>query len=374
MDALSTGLRQNPASKEIRMALARMHAAGKDDAAAEEQLKAIVNVDPRDVRALTALGDFYLSRQRNDEARKAYESVIEKAPNIPAGYLKMASYYGTSGDKGKAVEILTKGYAKQPESAPMLAALVKAQLDNEKAMEAESLCNEALKAHPDNAFVHNLIAQVHLKGKRLEAAEKALKRAIELRPEWNVPHNNLAKLYLSTGKEKAAIENLEAAIQENPNNRAAFMTLASLYERSGNSDAAIDIYEKAVAADPNLWSAQNNLAYLIGENRTAKEDLERALDLAQRAEKMRPEDPTVLDTVGWIQYKTGAIDAALATLERASEKQPDSGVINYHLAQLLYEKNRKNEAREKLERSLEDEAFPEKAEAEALLKAMETEG
>jgi predicted Zn-dependent protease len=296
------------------------------------------------------------------------------APNIPAGYLKLARYYETNGDKGKAIETLLRGYAQQPESAPMLAALVKAQLDDGQSSEAELFCREALEKYPGNAFIHNLMAQVYLKGKKLKAAEKALKRAIELQPEWNLPHNNLAKLYLSMGKEKAAVENLQAAIKENPENRAAFMTLASLYERSGNSDAAIATYEKAVAVDPNLWSAQNNLAYLIAENRTAEKDLERALDLAQRAEKMRPGDPTVLDTVGWIQYKTGATDAALVTLERASEKQPDSGVINYHLAQLLFEKNRKSEAREKLVRSLEDASFSKKAEAQALLKAIETEG
>jgi Tfp pilus assembly protein PilF len=237
------------------------------------------------------------------------------------------------------------------------------------------MCREVLERHPDNAFAHNLIAQVHLKGKKTEAAEKALKKAIDLQPQWTVPHNNLAKLYLASGKEKAAIENLKVAVQENPENRAAYMTLASLYERSGNLDAAIDTYEKAVAADPNLWSAHNNLAYLLAEHRDGKADLDRALKLAQRAEELRPEDPTVLDTVGWVQYKAGAVDDALATLEKAFEIQPDSGVINYHLAQLLFEKDRKSEAREKLESALaEDAAFPGKAEAEKLLQTIEAEG
>jgi Tfp pilus assembly protein PilF len=375
MDTLRTGLKELPASKEIRMAVARLAVAEKDDAMVEEQLEAIVKIDPKDMRALTALGDFYLSRQRNEEGRTTYEGVIEKAPNIPAGYLKLARYHEVTGDKAKAIDTLAKGYAKMPESAPILAALVKAQLNAGQAGKAEKLCREAIERHPDNAFAHNLIAQVHMKGKQILAAETALKKAIELQPQWTVPHNNLAGLYLSSGKEKAAIRNLEAAITENSQNRAAYMTLASLYDRSGNSDAAISTYEKAVAADPNLWSAHNNLAYLLAEYRDGKADLERALALARRAEELRPEDPAILDTVGWVQYKVGALDDALATLEKAFEKQPDSGVINYHLAHLLIEKDRKAEAREKLEKALAEEAaFPGKTEAEALLKTIEAEG
>jgi tetratricopeptide (TPR) repeat protein len=324
------------------------------------------------MRALTALGDFYMSRKRNDEGRKVYETVIEKAPAIPAGYLKLARYHEAAGDKAKAVETLAQGYAKMPDSAPMLAALVKAQLEVGQAAEAQKLCQEAIDRHPDNAFAHNLIAQVHMQGKKTQAAEKALKKAIELQPEWTVPHNNLARLYLSSGKEKDAIKNLTVAVKENPKNRAAFMTLASLYERSGDSAAAIDTYEKAVVADPNLWSAHNNLAYLLAEHRDGKADLERALKSAQHAEALRPEDPTILDTVGWVQYKAGAVDDALRTLEKAYEKQPDSGVINYHLAQLLFEKDRKPEALEKLEKALADKtAFPGKDAAQKLLKVIE---
>jgi tetratricopeptide (TPR) repeat protein len=357
------------------MAIARLAAADKDDTTVEEQLNAIVKIDPRDMRALTALGDFYMSRKRNEEGRKVYEAVVEQAPNIPAGYLKMARFHEVAGDKAKAIDTLAMGYAKMPESAPMLAALVKAQLDAGQAAQAEELCHEAITRYPDNAFAHNLIAQVHLKGNKTKAAETALKKAIELKPQWNIPHNNLARLYISAGKEKEAIENLKVAVKENAKNRAAYMTLASLYERSGNSDAAIDTYEKALAADPNLWSAHNNLAYLLAEHSDTRADLDRALKLAQRAEALRPEDPTILDTVGWVQYKVGSVDDALATLEKAYEKSPDSGVINYHLAQLLFEKDRKIEAREKLEKALNEEtAFPGKAEAEKLMKVIEAEG
>jgi tetratricopeptide (TPR) repeat protein len=153
------------------------------------------------------------------------------------------------------------------------------------------------------------------------------------------------------------------------------LTLGNLYQRSGHIDAAIDTYERAVTANPNFWAAQNNLAYLLAENQASEEIIKRALELAQHAEKLRPEDPTIIDTVGWIQYKSGELDLALATLERALAKQPDSGVINYHVGQLFFEKDRLAEAREKLEKALADDApFQGRAEAQALLGSIKKQG
>jgi Tfp pilus assembly protein PilF len=168
---------------------------------------------------------------------------------------------------------------------------------------------------------------------------------------------------------------LEAAVKESPDNQAAYLTLGNLYQRSGNIDSAIKTYERAVASSPNYWAAHNNLAYLLAEHHTSEDSFKRALRLAQHAEKLRPEDPTIMDTVGWVQYKSGELDLAMATFERALAKQPDSGIINYHLGQLLFEKDRKHEAREKLEKAIADDApFPGKAEAKALLNSMKKQG
>ena len=93
--------------------------------------------------------------------------------------------------------------------------------------------------------------------------------------------------------------------------------------------------------------------------------------MARQAEQIKPDEPTVLDTMGWIYYKQGNSQMAVATLEKAAEKSDDSGVINYHLARVLVDSDRLDEARERLEKALAVEGnYPERAEAEALLEKL----
>jgi len=373
IDALNQGVRQNPDSKELRRALARVYAAKKDFSAAEEQLVKITEIDPKDLRALGDLGDFRMSRSQYDEARKLYEKIVEQAPEVPGGYLKLARLNEVKGDRDAAIQILEKGYTANADSMPLLAALVKAYTLDGKTDRPLKLCEEKIAAYPDNAFTYNLLAQVHLADKNPQKAEKALKEAIRLNPQWNVPHDNLARLYLSQGKTDEAIQNLETAIAQNEKNTAAFMTLAFLHQKNGDLDKARSVYEKALAADPNRWAAANNLAFLLSENPDSAADLDRALELAGKAEKMKPDDPTVLDTIGWVYKKKGNLEMALTVFEKALEKSPDTGVIHYHLAQVLIDSDRTDEAREHLEKALADEkGFPEKKEAEALLKEIDS--
>ena len=57
-----------------------------------------------------------------------YERIIEKAPHVPGGYLKLARLHNVQGNREAMLAVLEKGYASIPDSLPMLAALVKAEI------------------------------------------------------------------------------------------------------------------------------------------------------------------------------------------------------------------------------------------------------
>jgi len=105
--------------------------------------------------------------------------------------------------------------------------------------------------------------------------------------------------------------------------------------------------------EPNLWVAVNDLAFLLSEYGNSKKDLNRALELALRARKQRPDDPAVLDTLGWIYYKKGDASTALGLIENASGKNPTSPVINYHLGMTYQKLGKTAEAKEHLRKSLQ---------------------
>jgi predicted Zn-dependent protease len=104
--------------------------------------------------------------------------------------------------------------------------------------------------------------------------------------------------------------------------------------------------------NPNLWPAANNLAFLISETSRSATDLSKAADLARKALKQQPDNPVVLDTVGWIHYRQGNLLQAFAYIEKAVEQDNTGPILHYHLATVLYQTGRSGEARIQLEQAL----------------------
>ncbi len=133
----------------------------------------------------------------------------------------------------------------------------------------------------------------------------------------------------------------------------------------------MDVYEKALEKQPNLWIAANDLAYLLSEYGTSKTDLEKALQLAGQAQKARPDDAAVLDTLGWVYYKQGDSNRAADFIARALSKNSENTVIMYHLGMAYYKLGRMAEAKEQLRKATESkEDFYGKDEAKKTLEKM----
>lgn len=97
-------------------------------------------------------------------------------------------------------------------------------------------------------------------------------------------------------------------------------------------------YEKAKQAytalldnEPNNVPNLNNLAYLLTQNLNQPQE---GLRYAKQAGKLAPNDPQVLDTLGWAQFKTGQKSEALNTLSRSVEMTP-LAANQYHLAEVM---------------------------------------
>ncbi|PYM63872.1 MAG: hypothetical protein DMD79_07485, partial [Candidatus Rokuibacteriota bacterium] len=58
---------------------------------------------------------------------------------------------------------------------------------------------------------------------------------------------------------------------------------------------------------------------------------DKALQLAQLAKEVAPDDPHISDTLGWILYKRGVYQQALTLLQEAATKLPDNPAVQYHL-------------------------------------------
>ena len=115
---------------------------------------------------------------------------------------------------------------------------------------------------------------------------------------------------------------------------------------------AAKVYESFLKEDPNSGFAANATAYLLSEISDSKRDLERALGLAKRALIVQPNDPSFLDTLGWVHYRMENYKLAIGPLEQALMQAPDSAIFNYHLGMVFYKLGQSQEARVRLEKAL----------------------
>ena len=98
-----------------------------------------------------------------------------------------------------------------------------------------------------------------------------------------------------------------------------------------------------------------------------KDDPARALEVAERALKLAPDEPDFLDAVGQLRLNQGDGAGALTALNRAHQLKPDDPQVSYHFAMALGVNGRRAEAKAMLQGAVEQGGFAELDDAKALL-------
>ena len=128
-----------------------------------------------------------------------------------------------------------------------------------------------------------------------------------------------------------------------------YQNLWHLYYLRGMSYEQLDQFEKAksdlnkaLELRPENPYILNYLGYSLADR---GENLPRALELIRKAVKLEPDDGYITDSLGWVLYRLGRYEEAVPHLERAVELLPYDPVINDHLGDAYWQVGRKIEAR-----------------------------
>jgi tetratricopeptide (TPR) repeat protein len=93
---------------------------------------------------------------------------------------------------------------------------------------------------------------------------------------------------------------------------------------------------------PQNAQALNALGYTLVD-RTPR--IAEGLDLIEKALKLEPADPFILDSMGWALFRMGKIDDAVTYLRRAMAERPDAEIAA-HLGEVLWAKGERTAAQE----------------------------
>lgn len=165
---------------------------------------------------------------------------------------------------------------------------------------------------------------------------------------------SLIRIYLVEGQILAdtrayaeAVALYSEALAEFPGNPDLLYARALMAEQVDRLDLLESDLRAILAQDPENATALNALGYTLADRTDRHEE---ALGYITRALEQRPDDPAVIDSMGWVQYRLGNLEAAERYLRQAHERMPDPEV-SAHLIEVLWVRGEREEARELFVRS-----------------------
>lgn len=114
----------------------------------------------------------------------------------------------------------------------------------------------------------------------------------------------------------------------------------SLSGLAGDTNNAINLYKKFIKDNPKMTAGYNDLAYILAEQTTKYVE---ALKYAKIAYKMAPNDPAILDTIGWAEYKNKNYPAAEKYIEQSYSLLPTNETAK-HLKTVYLANNKPEKA------------------------------
>ncbi|HRY97434.1 MAG TPA: tetratricopeptide repeat protein [Bacteroidales bacterium] len=349
---------------------------GKFDKAMEETRK-LSELSSRDTRYLLMMAEMHMDRGNKEEALALYRRVQDIDPGDPYIHMSLADYYRKAGDNEASFRELMLGMGNprldiDTKVQVLLSFYAVGELYDTLRKQGIALSGVLTRAHPDDPKSHSILADFLGRDGQYPGARESLMRVVELdsskyiiweqllRIELQLKEYasmssharratalfpNMPILYLLGGVAQynrkeytAAARSFELGLKlvvGDPRLKSDFHTyLGDTYQELGDYPNSTRNYQQALDIDPNNIYVLNNYSYFLS---LRKDDLERAAQMAGRANELEPGNASYQDTYGWVLYVMGDYSGARTWLEKAlASGGSDNAVILEHYADVLY--------------------------------------
>jgi Flp pilus assembly protein TadD len=133
---------------------------------------------------------------------------------------------------------------------------------------------------------------------------------------------------------------LAQALQRDPKDADLAYDQAMVAEKLGKNEEMEQLLRQVIAAKPDYHHAYNALGYGLADRGT---NLPEARQLITKALEFAPNDPFIIDSLGWVEFRSGNLGEAQRLLKGAYQSRPDAEIAA-HLGEVLWAMGRKTEA------------------------------
>lgn len=304
---LKAGIKEHPDDKRVHLAYARLLVEQNRLEDAKAEFSALVEQFPDDDDLRFSLALVCLEAQAWDEAKVYLQELVERDSHVDSAHFNL----GRLAEEQKDPETALKEYALVGPGNDFLPAQLRSTeilLDQKRFDEASRRLAETRDRQPDYAI------QLYL----IEA--EGLSNRDQVDRAWSV---------------------IQQGLKQFPDDLNLLYTRSMLAEKRNDLAQMEQDLRLIIQREPDNAMALNALGYTLADRTTRYSE---ARDLIQKAHSLNPDDPAILDSLGWVNYRLGNLSEAETYLRKALERFPDHEVAA-HLGEVLWAQGKQSEAR-----------------------------
>ncbi len=305
-NALDQDAHFNPA----RLALAEDALTRGDGELADEQARLVVRENPGDLQAVLVFSRALLLEGKTAPAAIMAQRASALNPTSPEPFLILGEIALKVNNPPQALLNFERALAMHADSDEAIDGLLRVYRSTRLSYANIGKLEAVALNPPASSTLLEIAGRLYADRGLYSDAIRALKGAIALDQKSTTAARLLAQLQANTGDYPGAAESaMKAGVDSNS------LLRAYQEQNTGEWRKAAATYERALRAGDETGVAANNVAWLYAEH---NEQLNRALSLAQTAVQASPNNPAVLDTLGFVHLRRREYSAAVRQLETAA--------------------------------------------------------
>lgn len=307
----------------------------------------------------------FAAATKSDAAQTmSLETTVAGGPAIPDSVktedlFQAAESAANNGNYATSEQLLRRILEKEPKHKTVRRNLGYTLTQQRKYPEAIEVLREQIKIDAFDDYAYSALGRIYWQQQDYTQAEEAFRKQIEVTPLNEYAHSNLGQMLVEARKYKEAITELERAISLSPENESLHVSLGRAHLNLGENQKAIAAFEEAIKLDRSPLTL-NNVAYFLSQKGA---QLDKAQQYAESAvtsvsNALRNVETANLtiedlgnvaslaaywDTLGWVYFQKGDLDAAEKYIKAAWIIQQD-GDQGHHMGMIAEKRGRKDEA------------------------------
>jgi tetratricopeptide (TPR) repeat protein len=350
-----------PRDKDIRRTRGLFHLLTDEFEKARGDLEAAIEADPEDASLHEALGLALMMDDKLQAAQAAFDRAIKLAPESSGAFLQRARVRAMQGDRPEAIADLDKAIRIAPDEVVPLVLRARMHQQAGDSDRAAADLERVLARHPDHPAAIELRGLIAAERNDYPAAISDFRKLVSQKPDDAVLVGQLGMLYLAAKQPRQAIKRFTRSIELDDKNFTSWRGRSDAEISIGDHKSARADLEKALELQPDDSGVLNNLAWLLATSPDEPiRDGKRAIELARKAcEETTWKQPHIISTLAAGYAETGDFAEARKYSKQAVESENSSPEVKTQLAGELasYEAEKPwRERQEQEEQSLDQPA------------------